>query len=127
MSGVSGSRVLKRAIIYISPSTQVSVHQEFERVLKTYPEEVMILNIVEAVVCEPHSLALTFNDGSRKRVNVLPLLYGPIFEPLREPEYFARVVVDPVLGTVVWPNEADFAPEALYELPAEVEESEPVG
>jgi len=81
----------------------------------------MILHIVEATVFPPHSLDLTFNDGTRKRVNVLPLLDGPIFEPLRAPEYFARVVVDPVLGTVVWPNEADFAPEALYELPAEEE------
>lgn len=81
----------------------------------------MILHIVEASVCGPHSLELIFNDGTRKRVNVLPLLDGPIFEPLRDPAYFARVVVDPVLGTVVWPNEADFAPEALYELPAEEE------
>jgi len=24
-----------------------------------------------------------------------------------DPAYFARVVVDPVAGTVVWPNEAD--------------------
>jgi len=30
--------------------------------------------------------------------------------------YFARVSVDPISGTVVWPNGADFAPEALYEL-----------
>lgn len=81
----------------------------------------MILHIVEATVCGPHSLGLTFNDGTCKQVNVLPLLEGPIFEPLRDPDYFARVVVDPVLGTVTWPNEADFAPEALYELPAEAE------
>lgn len=76
----------------------------------------MILRILEAKVCGPHSLELTFNNGTRKRVNVLPLLDGPIFEPLRDPTYFARVAVDPVVGTVVWPNEADFAPEALYEL-----------
>ena len=81
----------------------------------------MILHVVEAVVCGPHSLQLTFNDGTRKRVNVLLLLAGPVFELLRDPDYFARVVVDPVLGTVVWPNEADFAPEALYDLPAEEE------
>ncbi len=86
----------------------------------------MILHIVEATVCGPHSLRLTFNDGTRKRVNVLPLLEGPIFEPLHDPGYFARVVIDPVLGTVVWPNEADVAPEALYELPAEIDEPEPV-
>ncbi|MBM4045282.1 MAG: DUF2442 domain-containing protein [Planctomycetes bacterium] len=81
----------------------------------------MILHILEAEVCGPHSLRLTFNNGTRKRVCVLPLLDGPIFEPLRDPAYFARVVVDPVAGTVVSPNEADFAPEALYELEAEEE------
>ncbi|HLO17217.1 MAG TPA: DUF2442 domain-containing protein [Anaerolineales bacterium] len=79
----------------------------------------MILRILEAKVCGPHSLELVFNDGSHKRVNVLPLLDGEIFEPLRDPAYFARVVLDPVRGTVVWPNEADIAPEALHELPNE--------
>ncbi|MGQ9626192.1 MAG: DUF2442 domain-containing protein [Anaerolineae bacterium] len=81
----------------------------------------MILHVLEAEVCGPHSLQLTFNDGTRKRVNLLPLLDGPIFEPLHDPSYFARAVIDPVAGTVVWPNGADFAPEALYELSAEEE------
>lgn len=85
----------------------------------------MILHIVEAKVCGPHSLELTFDDGTHKRVNVLPLLEGSIFEPLREPAYFARMVLDPVAGTVVWPNEADFAPEALYALEPE-KETDPV-
>lgn len=79
----------------------------------------MIVRIVQATVCGPYSLELTFNNGTHKRVNVLPLLDGPIFEPLRDPAYFARAILDPVLGTVVWPNEADLAPEALYELPNE--------
>ena len=67
----------------------------------------------------PHSLALRFNDGTVRRVDLLPELEGPIFKPLRDPAYFSRVVLDPVAGTVVWPNGADFAPDFLRELPKE--------
>ncbi len=79
----------------------------------------MILHIKEASVCGPHSLRLTFNDGTSKQVNVRPLLAGTIFEPLKDPAYFALVTLDALCGTVVWPNGADFAPEALRELEAE--------
>lgn len=81
----------------------------------------MILHVEIAEVCGAHSLRLTFNDGTRKTVDLEPLLNGPIFEPLRDAAYFARVAVDQVCGTVVWPNGADFAPEALYELSAQEE------
>jgi hypothetical protein len=79
----------------------------------------MILRVREAHVCGPQSLHLTFNDGTTKHVNVLPLLDGKIFEPLRDPAYFALMTLDSICGTVVWPNGADFAPEALRELDAE--------
>jgi hypothetical protein len=79
----------------------------------------MILRILEAEVRGPHHLELSFNDGTRAVVDVGPLLSGPVFEPLREPSYFARAALDPVCGTVVWPNGADFAPEALHALPRE--------
>jgi hypothetical protein len=59
-------------------------------------------------------LILDFDDGTRKTVDSKPLLTGPLFAPLRDPAYFRRVSIDPVCGTVVWPNGADFAPEALY-------------
>jgi Protein of unknown function (DUF2442) len=78
----------------------------------------MILRVVEAAVCGPHRLRLAFNDGTRKTVDISPLLSGPVFEPLRDPAYFARAEFDRVCGTVVWPNGADFAPEALHELAA---------
>ena len=84
----------------------------------------MILRIVTAKRIGPHALELTFNDGVRKRVDVAGLLDGPIFEPLRKRSYFAKVKLDAECGTVVWPNGADFAPEALYELP-EMEASMP--
>ena len=80
----------------------------------------MILHIIEACVVGPTSLVVTFNDGVKRRVNVRPLLHGPVFEPLNDPSYFATVTVDSTLGTVVWPNDADLAPEALYELPNEM-------
>ena len=37
-----------------------------------------------------------------------------VFEPLRDPAYFAQVHVDPDLGTVTWPNGADLDPDVLY-------------
>jgi hypothetical protein len=82
----------------------------------------MILRITESQVVGRHLLKLAFNDGTRKTVDVYPLLSGPVFEPLKDPEFFARVALDPIAGTVVWPNDADLAPEALHDLSA-VEES----
>jgi Protein of unknown function (DUF2442) len=81
----------------------------------------MILHIVEVKVCSPHSLWLAFSDGTQKCVDVWPLLEGPIFQPLRDPDFFTQVALDPVCGTVVWPNGADFAPEALHDLAAQKE------
>jgi len=79
----------------------------------------MILRIDEARVCGPHSMRLAFNDGSVKQVDLSPLLKGPVFEALWDPTFFASATLDPVCGTVVWPNGADFAPEALLALEAE--------
>lgn len=76
----------------------------------------MILRISVAEVRGPHQLWLSFTDGTQATVDVRPLLDGPVFEPLRDPEYFARVALDPVCGTVVWPNGADLAPECLRAL-----------
>jgi hypothetical protein len=73
----------------------------------------MILRVVAAEVCGPHHLSLTFSDGSSGVADVAGLFNGPVFEPLRDSGYFARAELDRVCGTVVWPNGADFAPEAL--------------
>ena len=59
----------------------------------------MIPRVKEVEVVGPHSLRLTFHDGATKRVNLLPLLQGPIFQPLLQPSYFGQVLLDPVAGT----------------------------
>ena len=74
----------------------------------------MILRILGAEVRGHHGLWLSFNDGTCGLADIRSLLGGPIFEPLRDPAYFARVELDPICGTVVWPNGADLAPEALH-------------
>ncbi len=86
---------------------------QFPRLVKV---NCRLLHIHEAQVVGPFQLNIVFSDGQTKSVDVLPLLTGPIFEPLRDQAYFAKVAVDPVCKTVVWPNGADIAPEALYAL-----------
>jgi hypothetical protein len=76
----------------------------------------MILRIQKAEVRGLYRLWLSFNDGTLAEVDVLPLLGGPVFEALHDPAYFDQMSLDTVCGTVVWPNGADFAPEALYAL-----------
>lgn len=56
-----------------------------------------------------------FEDGTAGDVDLSYLIeYGGVFELLRDPEYFARLHADPEAGTIVWPNDADIAPETLY-------------
>jgi Protein of unknown function (DUF2442) len=65
-----------------------------------------------------YRLRLTFADGLVADVDLTEKLrgeVGPIFEPLRDETFFAQVSVDKELGTVVWPNGADLAPDVLHE------------
>ena len=73
----------------------------------------------------PHEVALAFDDGLIKRVNLRRELYGAVFEPLRDPAYFARVTLDADSRTVSWPNGADFAPDFLYHYEAEPQPADP--
>jgi hypothetical protein len=77
----------------------------------------MILHVESVTACGPHLLRLRFDDGDERVVDVRPLLRGPVFEPLMDADFFARAALDPVCRTVVWPNGADLAPEALRSLP----------
>jgi hypothetical protein len=64
-----------------------------------------------------HRLRLTFADGLVGDVDLTERFagqLGPMFEPLRDEAYFGEVTVDEELGTVVWPNGADLAPDVLH-------------
>ena len=61
-------------------------------------------------------LWIEFDDGSSGEINLSESLTGPVFEPLKNPDIFSKVSVDPELQTIIWPNGADFAPEYLQQL-----------
>jgi hypothetical protein len=59
-------------------------------------------------------LRLTFTDDLVREVDLSDDLWGPMAEPLQDPDYFRQVRVDPELGTVVWPNGYDLDPDVLH-------------
>jgi len=59
---------------------------------------------------------IRFADGQQGEVDLGSELHGEIFEPLRNPTFFIQFQVHPELGTLTWPNGADFAPEFLSTL-----------
>ena len=75
------------------------------------------MDIIPTVVRAEHvgdfKIRLVFNDGIEGTVDFSGWLRGPVFEPLKDPGYFAKFFIDG--GTVVWPNGADIAPETLHE------------
>ncbi len=71
--------------------------------------------VTNVKAAEPYILEVTFSDGTRRSVDIEPLLFGEMFQPLRDPEMFRQAAVDAELGTVVWPNGADLSPEFLYD------------
>ncbi|MBI2371920.1 MAG: DUF2442 domain-containing protein [Deltaproteobacteria bacterium] len=70
-------------------------------------------SVIRAEYRGGYRIHLTFNDNSEKTIDFRQWLDGPVFEPLKDPDYFRRFFLDG--GTVVWPNGADIAPETLYE------------
>ena len=71
-----------------------------------------LLRIREVKVLDGFKLRLALTDGSVVERDVLSLLVGPVFEPVRkDPSLFGKVRAEG--GTIVWPNGADLCPDVL--------------
>jgi len=68
-----------------------------------------------------YKLKLVFEDGVTKIADLEPYLDGEVFEPLKDVDYFGKARLNSDIDTVVWPNEADFSPDFLYEIGKESE------
>jgi hypothetical protein len=65
----------------------------------------------------PYTLLVAFTDGTEQRIDFRPALRGPLFAPLQDPVTFNAVRLDSEVGTLVWPNDADFDPATLHDWP----------
>lgn len=57
-------------------------------------------------------LRVTFDDDLVRDIDLSEDLWGPVFEPLKDPEYFAQVFIDG--NSLAWPNGADIDPLILH-------------
>lgn len=76
-----------------------------------------IHRIIGCECVAPYSLSLRFDDGIETVVDLSDVLEGQLYGPLRDPFVFSRVALDSEVGTVVWPNGADFDPAVLHDWP----------
>lgn len=70
--------------------------------------------VVSVKALEGYRLEVVFSDGLRGTVSLKDRLFGPIFDPLKDPAFFQKAAVDG-FGVICWPNGADLAPDALYD------------
>jgi Protein of unknown function (DUF2442) len=78
-------------------------------------------DVVEVQCLGGTRLRLTFDRGEVRELDIAALTpFDGVFSPLRDPAYFRQVRVNPDVGTIVWPNGADFCPDVLYERSAPV-------
>ena len=71
---------------------------------------------MSATYIDRYRIAFVFSDGLTGVVDFAGELEGPIFEPLKDLDYFKRFRLNADTKTIEWPNEADFAPDFLYEM-----------
>lgn len=71
------------------------------------------MHVTQAKYCGDYKVWLSFNDGAEGEVDLTSELYGEIFLPLKDKNFFKSFSLEG--HTLSWSNGADFAPEFLRE------------
>ena len=72
------------------------------------------MEVIKADYLDGYRLRLRFSNGEIRIVDLESSLTGPVFQPLKDIEYFMKFSIP--FNTVQWGNGADFAPEYLYSI-----------
>ncbi len=72
----------------------------------------ILIKVIDAKYIEGYKINFKFNDGKTKTIDFTNQLWGEIFIPLKNINYFKKFKLNPF--TIEWENGADFAPEFLY-------------
>ncbi|MBW7883648.1 MAG: DUF2442 domain-containing protein [Caldilineaceae bacterium] len=85
-------------------------------------EEHKLYRVTGFEIVDDYVLRVQFNDGTEQTIDFEPVLYGPIFGPLRDLALFNQVKLVEYAGCLEWPTGADFDPETLHDWPQCVDE-----
>ena len=75
----------------------------------------MLPRVIDAHYAGEYRVWLRFSDGLTGEIDLADQLWGPVFEPLKDPAFFAKMCVEPDTDTITWPNGADLSPSWLHE------------
>ena len=73
-----------------------------------------LIKVIKADYIKDYSIFLIFNNGEKKVVDLKNELWGDIFKPLKNKDFFKKFTLNPF--TIEWVNGVDFAPEFLYKI-----------
>ena len=73
-----------------------------------------MLHVTSAKYLDRYRVRVNFNNGEEGIADFEDALVGPIFDPLRDVNYFRTFLIEG--HTLSWSNGADFAPEYIREL-----------
>lgn len=75
----------------------------------------MIHDVIDAKYCKDYQLEIFFDNGKNGIVDLSTYLNkGGVFKKFKDINFFKNFTVSEDLGTIVWGNEIDISPEALY-------------
>ena len=72
-----------------------------------------MLRVIDVDYIKDYELLITFNDHSKKKVDLKPFLTCEVFGELLDKSKFIQYGL--TRNTIEWANGADLAPEFLYE------------
>jgi len=75
----------------------------------------MLHKLTESEYKDEYRIWLKFADATEGAVDFQNELWGEMFESLKNKDLFAKFSIHKELETIAWPNDADFAPEFLYQ------------
>lgn len=84
-------------------------------------EDYEFYDVTDFEIVGDYTIRVTFDDRTEQTINFAPVLLGPIFEPLCDLAFFNQVKLNRDIGTLVWPNGADFEPTLLHDWPQYVD------
>jgi Protein of unknown function (DUF2442) len=75
----------------------------------------MLKDIIAVEPLENYQLRIRFEDGVEGVVDISQMIkFTGVFAPLQDKENFAKVEVNPEVGTIQWQSGADLDPDVLY-------------